>query len=907
MKPGQDISKLFDEFVQYRIGQMPGSEQDVIKFESLKDKSAIFLTPVGSQSVYGLVGKDEFPSLQAKMSQENYQPQNGQSFFSFVNDYGSHWNLIKYVWNQDENQWDKVDINCKGDGACGVHAMVNAVLSDENLKQNPILQEASTDSGLDLTQTSSNSLGAAIDFVISAINQSGTDHATKDNFVKKMNLLKATNGSNQDYWADAGDIEIFAQTIGVVVCNKNQFTNQDEARQLFIDRRQTILENLAGQHNTNIHNYTVEEIAKLEEFLATRNIQEADIEEDVKNILKLAKEQEISQATNISNPVSEGEDITSIIKFLTQKIVQEKDESEKEYLQIQLALLQSQQSFNQEIAKQTSISDILKSLEKNKNQQKKQNIIFFCEALGLEKAGSKSPCFVFEDQDSENTIFIPSQLDKFTINDTSYLNDLYQKLAKSLGQMMGDDNIEIDEPTTPENRKRARSNSDSSKSDDNLKTPLAKRPRFGQSSATHLTPGGTTKLRDTRGRTEVGPQVEHASAYALFEELIISSLEGQKISDVPNILHNILGCLPISEAAMNTIKEEAMRERLIVTDEDRKKATRSVRGTNYLVKHNDTLKSLIAKMDDVDKKIELERGLERIEEIDPLTIKSAIKSSNILHMSGAVAKIIDICLNGTNKMKYASMSNEGVPENPNTGNEKAAKDNLRLLSDFLEDIADIQSSSERDKQLKQSEISQDKKRITLLGEKWGIDKQTIDNLIDGKAKVDDVFKKVKSQISNHMGQLFYYPRLDPENLHEYKIDGIPGKWAVSKEEWNEVMAQDEKSKQEGKKPKYNKGTKPRNNDPEIMYELTGRHIILCFNCFRGLSRFDKRNQQIITENFLQNCVLDGQGWVEEIHLESLQDEIGSYAEINYSGREFFAKNSQRGREHSASQDTGMLR
>lgn len=43
--------------------------------------------------------------------------------------------------------------------------------------------------------------------------------------------------------------------------------------------------------------------------------------------------------------------------------------------------------------------------------------------------------------------------------------------------------------------------------------------------------GGGASTSDDRGRAAVGPQVEHVSAYTLFEELIYSSLEGEGLSN----------------------------------------------------------------------------------------------------------------------------------------------------------------------------------------------------------------------------------------------------------------------------------------------------------------------------------------------------------------------------------------
>jgi hypothetical protein len=93
-------------------------------------------------------------------------------------------------------------------------------------------------------------------------------------------------------------------------------------------------------------------------------------------------------------------------------------------------------------------------------------------------------------------------------------------------------------------------------------------------------------------------------------------------------------------------------------------------------------------------------------------------------------------------------------------------------------------------------------------------------------------------------------------MHEYEIDGVRSKWAVSKENSDKVMAKDQTSKAAGKNPKYNQGTKPRNNDLEILYQLAGRHLVLAFNCFSGLGCFHEDYQKRITDDFLQNSVLE---------------------------------------------------
>jgi hypothetical protein len=268
---------------------------------------------------------------------------------------------------------------------------------------------------------------------------------------------------------------------------------------------------------------------------------------------------------------------------------------------------------------------------------------------------------------------------------------------------------------------------------------------------------------------------------------------------------------------------------------------------------------------------ELLKGLERISTIDVASVKDALKLANRANFSSVVADIMDECIFGANKMPYASLPTEGVPPNPNTGKERAAKDNLKLLSDFLSNVSEasqLAKSEEIKDQAKavriRDEIRHDQKAIKKLKDAWGLEGGQIQGLINGTLETNSIFDDVADKISEHVGNLFYYPRVDPTQMHEYEIDGVGSKWAVSEQEWSKVMAKDKASKAAGKSPKYNQGTKPRNNDPEILYQLAGRHLVLAFNCFSGLGCFSVRQQKSITDSFLQNSVLEEGGWKGEI-------------------------------------------
>ena len=421
---------------------------------------------------------------------------------------------------------------------------------------------------------------------------------------------------------------------------------------------------------------------------------------------------------------------------------------------------------------------------------------------------------------------------------------------------------------------------------------------------------------EQRGRTEVGPQVEHASAYVLFEELIYSNLEGVKISNAPKALAEVFECFPLSKKTIEKMKEKAQNAKETITRDERKDLTRSIRGTNYLAEHTDFLKALLQEklsslgddhQEEEEKIAQCLEGLVRISKVDVLSVKDAMKLANRANFSSVVADIMDGCIFGANKMIYASLPNEGVPTNPNTGKERTAKDNLRFLSEFLLEVKKanclFDSVEEKDKAKAAKirlDLEQDKNTIKKLEEVWNIKKETAQDLINGTIEPDDIFDDVAEKISEHVGQLFYYPKIDSSKMHEYEIDGKKAKWAVSEEEWQKVT----------ERKKYNKGAKPRNNDPEILYQLAGRHLVLIFNCFRGLGCFGVRNQKQITDNFLQNSVLDEQGWDLEhgkssssalvshsrMGLKPLEVGVENHATLDHQRGIFYASDSTRSQQ-----------
>ncbi len=450
--------------------------------------------------------------------------------------------------------------------------------------------------------------------------------------------------------------------------------------------------------------------------------------------------------------------------------------------------------------------------------------------------------------------------------------------------------------------------------------------RRGTTARSKVSMGGGIGTPDQRGRTEVGPQVEHASAYVLFEELLYAALEGERFATAPKTLAESFACLPLPEKAIKEISEKAEKvEEEFVPRDERKKTTRTLRGVNDVVDDKDFMQAMLEeKRDSINSTLiekqkaqKLLAALEKLEKTDPPHIKEAIMLANRSKFASAIAPIIDDCIFGANKMPYASLPIEGVDPNPNTGKERTAKNNLKLLSDFLleiEEANNLKQDSDPEKQQKWQEkieeLKQDTSMLRDLNKTWGIDNSQANDLIEAKADADSIFGAVRQKILEHVGELFYYPRLT--KTYEYSIDGDTKKWAVSKEDWDKVI----------ESKKYNKGTNPRSNDHEILGQLAGRHLVLIFNCFKGLSTFSPDNQARITQNFIEKSVLDDNGWKDEkintshkksktkqkdIMMDSpyLENKIEMHAILDYRNCIFYTKGSAIEQQQNTSKSQGM--
>ncbi len=387
-----------------------------------------------------------------------------------------------------------------------------------------------------------------------------------------------------------------------------------------------------------------------------------------------------------------------------------------------------------------------------------------------------------------------------------------------------------------------------------------------------------------RGRTAIGPQVEHATARVVYSRMVDQIIDRTTISKTRDALREAFSHLPISSddlVEMGNVVETAA-EKIARYKAERDKI-KELRGRTDLSFNPDVVNEVM------------------VEGIKAMNAKTA-------------AILIDYAVFAANKMLYANFPTEGVPANPNTGSEQTAKNRLALLSDVLERVGEIRDLSERTDDGSQEKLQRKQKlfreyfspkKQDNLEKHWGITKDQVDGLLTGTVEIDALFTQaVEDKITNYVGQLFYYPRLQAPQ--HYTINGVEGDWAVTKEDWCDVMKIDPETEQRiSGTPKYNSGTLPRSNDPEIMYDVAGRHLVAAFNAFRGLSRFGRENQEAMVDGFLEKSVLENselnrnQGWEglvdpkigRAIDLDSTKGEIEKVTILGHKNRIFAAKNS----------------
>ncbi len=371
-----------------------------------------------------------------------------------------------------------------------------------------------------------------------------------------------------------------------------------------------------------------------------------------------------------------------------------------------------------------------------------------------------------------------------------------------------------------------------------------------------------------RGRTAAGPQVEHALAYVAYESIAKKAIAGQKISEAAGKMMEAFSSFPISfdamlemENKMGEIAQEALRFRT-------------------------TKRSL---------KAQKEANPNFLPEADYNASHDALIIAARVEYAKMISSAMDVCLLGANKMPNVSYPTEGVDPNPNTGKEKEAKNNLLLLSNFLGRAA---KAEER------IDLLGDSKFLKKLEEKWGISEEQVNSIFD-ESEAEDfdledqlseiILPTVQAQLTQHMSELFYYPSL--QTTHHYTINGIAGNWAVSKEEWCDVMKIDPETEQRirGKTPRYNKGTLPRGNDLDEMVKTVGQAQVGFAHMLPELALFGDEKYKEIMDGFLANSVINnsrengGKGWGEMVAgltvegdlLDKLSFKIKEVSNINY--------------------------
>jgi len=303
---------------------------------------------------------------------------------------------------------------------------------------------------------------------------------------------------------------------------------------------------------------------------------------------------------------------------------------------------------------------------------------------------------------------------------------------------------------------------------------------------------GLTNLPDDRGRTRIGPQAEHAIAYVVFETILKRAIAGQKMSKASRIVHDTFSSFLIDSASMEKIEEIF---KLYSNEADRFRKTK-----NYF-----------------------KNNAGNIPDEHVNTTKEALKIAARLKYAKMIEASLDTCIFGSNKMANLSYPDDGVPPNPNTGKERAAKDDLMILNEFLERLY---KNLEQEKTGNEDILNQ-RYFLNKLKDKWDISEDTVSAIMKsareemqnrqrlGKSpNIKSILRQelaknlnidaISNEIIDRMSKLFYYPSID--GVKAYEIDGVTENWAVSQKTWA------------SKSQKYNKGTLPRSNNLEEMYK-----------------------------------------------------------------------------------------
>lgn len=256
----KDIKNKLLSYCKSRFQALPKEGKDILDVNQLKTKQTIFFISPKHQDtvdVEGKVvrggGKDLFTDFETYVKENNIALADGITFFSFVNDSGSHWSLKKIEYLQDTGFKNPKLITCKGDGACGAHAIVNTILKDETLKNKPKIIEIARLSGVDLTSEASEDMVSTINFIGLFISHyANTDKfevASINQALAKLSNLRETRGTNPDYWLTNEDLEIFTDACQIMHIGRYQFDTKEDKKLQLLNFLQTITNNIINQED----------------------------------------------------------------------------------------------------------------------------------------------------------------------------------------------------------------------------------------------------------------------------------------------------------------------------------------------------------------------------------------------------------------------------------------------------------------------------------------------------------------------------------------------------------------------------------------------------------------------------------------------------------------------------------
>ena len=219
---------LLDSYIQFRFDQIK-AKSGTIDLDTIKQNDVIFLDPTRHLNSHATI--DQFREIKGKLDTlagGSYKPSKPQQFFSFINDYGCHWNLYLRTINTNGTISEK-KIECKGDGACGIHAIVEAVFNSDNLRKNPLIKDNLPLLQNPLLQKSSKPVDA-INFVLAIFEdyqkKGNTANTTTTGRIAALENLKIERGDINS-WATSDDFAIFADAVGILLLNSNLITREE--------------------------------------------------------------------------------------------------------------------------------------------------------------------------------------------------------------------------------------------------------------------------------------------------------------------------------------------------------------------------------------------------------------------------------------------------------------------------------------------------------------------------------------------------------------------------------------------------------------------------------------------------------------------------------------------------------